>query len=192
MRPGRRRSFRSSAPRSSETDMAINTIHHDPKGPALLTGLTAAGNSQATALQLQPPPRSSAYTAEVATVAAGTGVLLPASVPAVLTITNAGANSLSVYPPSGAKIGSGSLNAASSLASGASAVYWAASPTQWYTLAGGTAGAGTVTQVSVVTANGVSGSVANATTTPAITLSLGSITPSSIVASGSISGANLS
>lgn len=37
-------------------------------------------------------------------------------------------------------------------------------------------GAGTVTSVSVTTANGVSGSVATATTTPAITLSLDSTT----------------
>jgi len=44
----------------------------------------------------------------------------------------------------------------------------------------GGVGGGTVTQVSVVTANGVSGSVANDTTTPAITLSLGAITPSSV------------
>jgi hypothetical protein len=43
-------------------------------------------------------------------------------------------------------------------------------------------GAGTVTTVSVATANGVSGSVATATTTPAITLTLGDITPSSVVA----------
>lgn len=56
------------------------------------------------------------------------------------------------------------------------------------TLGAGT-GDGTVTDVSVVTANGVSGSVANSTTTPAITLTLGAITPSTIngntVASGS-------
>lgn len=44
-------------------------------------------------------------------------------------------------------------------------------------------GAGTVTDVSVVTANGVSGSVADSTTTPAITLTLGAITPSTVVAS---------
>src|SRR6185369_4048278 len=43
---------------------------------------------------------------------------------------------------------------------------------------------GTVTSVSVVTANGVSGSVANPTTTPAITLTLGAITPSSVQISG--------
>lgn len=43
-----------------------------------------------------------------------------------------------------------------------------------------TNGVGTVTDVSVVTANGVSGSVATSTTTPAITLTLGAITPSSV------------
>jgi hypothetical protein len=41
-------------------------------------------------------------------------------------------------------------------------------------------GTGTVTDVSVVTANGISGSVATSTTTPAITLTLGAINPSSI------------
>lgn len=41
-------------------------------------------------------------------------------------------------------------------------------------------GSGTVTKVSVVTANGVSGSVATDTTTPALTLSLAAITPSSV------------
>lgn len=45
---------------------------------------------------------------------------------------------------------------------------------------GGGGGSGTVTSVSVVTANGVSGSVANATTTPAITLTLGAIAPASV------------
>jgi len=62
----------------------------------------------------------------------------------------------------------------------------------------GPAGSGTVTDVSVVTANGVSGSVATSTTTPAITLALGAITPTSVTASGAISagatvtGSNLS
>ena len=41
-------------------------------------------------------------------------------------------------------------------------------------------GLGTVTSVSIVTANGISGSVATATTTPAITLTLGAITPTSV------------
>lgn len=51
---------------------------------------------------------------------------------------------------------------------------------------GGGGGSGTVTSVSVTTANGVSGTVATATTTPAITITLGAITPSSVVSSGSI------
>lgn len=41
-------------------------------------------------------------------------------------------------------------------------------------------GSGTVTTVAVTTANGVSGSVANPTTTPAISLTLGAITPTTI------------
>lgn len=56
----------------------------------------------------------------------------------------------------------------------------------------GGGGGGTVTSVSVTTANGVSGSVATSTTTPAITLTLGAITPTTVVASGNVTGANLS
>lgn len=52
-------------------------------------------------------------------------------------------------------------------------------------------GTGTVTSVSVVTANGVSGSVATQTTTPAITLTLGNITPASVAAVGTVTGSNL-
>ena len=52
-------------------------------------------------------------------------------------------------------------------------------------------GTGTVTSVSVVTANGVSGSVATATSTPLITLSLGAITPTSVAASGTVTGSNI-
>lgn len=47
-------------------------------------------------------------------------------------------------------------------------------------------GSGTVTSASVVTANGVSATVANATTTPAFTFTLGAITPTTIVASGAV------
>lgn len=60
------------------------------------------------------------------------------------------------------------------------------------TAIGAGTGNGTVTSASVVTANGVSGSVATATTTPAITLTLGAITPSSVAASGTVTGSNLS
>ena len=54
------------------------------------------------------------------------------------------------------------------------------------------AGVGSVTSVSVTTANGVSGSVANSTTTPAISLTLGAITPSSVAATGTVTGTNIS
>lgn len=47
--------------------------------------------------------------------------------------------------------------------------------------AGNPVTAGTVTSVSITTANGISGVVATATTTPAITLTLGAITPTSAV-----------
>lgn len=46
--------------------------------------------------------------------------------------------------------------------------------------AGGGSGTGTVTSVSVSPANGISGVVANPTSTPAITLTLGAITPTSV------------
>jgi len=51
---------------------------------------------------------------------------------------------------------------------------------------------GSVTSVSVTSANGVSGVVANSSTTPAITLTLGAITPSSVAAVGTMTGSNLS
>lgn len=55
-----------------------------------------------------------------------------------------------------------------------------------------TVSSGGVTSVSVASANGVSGTVTNPTTTPAISLSLGAITPSSIAAAGTVTGSNLS
>ena len=55
-----------------------------------------------------------------------------------------------------------------------------------------TSNGGTVTSVSVTTANGISGTVTNPTTTPAISLALGAITPSSVAASGAVTGSNLS
>ena len=78
------------------------------------TAATAAGNSQGTALLM--PSDFVVFT----TVAASTGTILPSS-PAVgasdwLTIVNHGANTLSVYPPTGGKIANGTTNAAFSVA----------------------------------------------------------------------------
>lgn len=50
---------------------------------------------------------------------------------------------------------------------------------------------GTVTTISVATANGVSGSVANPTTTPVLTIALGAIVPTSVNASGNVTGATV-
>jgi hypothetical protein len=79
--------------------------------------------------------------------------------------------------------GTGATSAAAALTS--LGAYPAANPS------GFTSNAGTVTTTSVVTANGVSGTVANPTTTPAITIVLGAITPTSVAASGTVTGSNL-
>lgn len=90
-------------------------------------------------------------------------------------ITDAGTDGITVTGGTGAIIGSGvslSQHVADSTHNGY------LSSTDWTTF--NSKGSGTVTSVSVVTANGVSGTVATATTTPAITLALGAITPSSV------------
>lgn len=63
-------------------------------------------------------------------------------------------------------------------------------PTWWGSTGGGGGGggSGTVTTVSVTTANGVSGTVTNPTTTPAITLTLGDITPTSVATINGVVG----
>ena len=79
--------------------------------------------------------------------------------------------------------GTGAISAAAALTS--LGAYPAANPN------GFTSNAGTVTTASVVTANGVSGTVANASTAPAITIVLGAITPTSVAATGTVTGSNL-
>jgi hypothetical protein len=80
--------------------------------------------------------------------------------------------------------GTGATTAAAALTS--LGAYPASNPS------GYTNNTGTVTSVSVTTANGVSGTVTNPTTTPAISLALGAITPTSVAASGAVTGSNLS
>lgn len=72
------------------------------------------------------------------------------------------------------------------LVSGGTATKYLSEDGTYTTPAGGGGGSGTVTSVSVTTANGVSGSVDTATTTPAITLTLGAITPTSVSATGAL------
>lgn len=54
------------------------------------------------------------------------------------------------------------------------------------------AGSGTVTSVAVTDSAGVSATVANSTTTPNLTFTLGAITPTSVAASSTVTGSNLS
>jgi len=80
--------------------------------------------------------------------------------------------------------GTGATTAAAALTS--LGAYPASNPNNY------TSNGGTVTSVSVTTANGVSGTVTNPTTTPAISLVLGAIMPTSVAASGNVTGTNLS
>jgi hypothetical protein len=51
---------------------------------------------------------------------------------------------------------------------------------------------GTVTNVTVTAANGITASVGTSTTTPAISLGLGAITPTSVASTGTVTGTNVS
>jgi hypothetical protein len=143
-----------------------------PDGAArgMLTGQTAAGTGQTTALVL---PGRGDWMVEVTTVGSGAGALLPPIVlPMRVEIANAGSNTLSIYPQSGGQIDANGTNGAATIAAGKAAIYEAVSLTQWYTVGATSAGAtGTVTSASVATANGFAGTVATPTTTPAITIS---------------------
>jgi trimeric autotransporter adhesin len=97
---------------------------------SITTGITAAGSVQGTATALTKEINV------VGTVSSGAnGVVLPTAVAGiVLIINNTSANTLNVYPASGAAINSGSANAAYSHSSAASIQYYATSSTQWYTV----------------------------------------------------------
>ena len=97
---------------------------------SITTGITAAGSTQGTATALTKEINV------VSTVSSGAnGVVLPAAVAGmVLIINNTSANTLNVYPATGAAINSGSANAAYSHSSAASIQYYATSGTQWYTV----------------------------------------------------------
>lgn len=83
---------------------------------------TATGNSQATAFAL------TASSTEFTTVAASTGAILPGTASRVvggdiLAVFNQGAQTLTVYPPVGGRIGLAATNAGVSVASGKSALF---------------------------------------------------------------------
>lgn len=93
-----------------------------------IVGLTAAGTNAATALQL-----STSYSV-VGTTAASTGVkLLKTEMGACMAVANDGANTLTVYPPTGSTIdGSASV----SIATTKRRVFWGTSDTTWVSLLG--------------------------------------------------------
>jgi hypothetical protein len=72
---------------------------------AVQTGVSAAGNSQATATQL------TSDAAIVSTVSASQGVILP-NRPGEFAVTNTSATNLNVFPPVGSTFAGSSLNAA--------------------------------------------------------------------------------
>jgi hypothetical protein len=115
-----------------------NTLGHRLR-PALQTGLTATGSSQATAF-----PLTNNTLHEFTTVAASTGAILPVGVtPSEVTIYNSGASTLTLYPPMGGSIDAGSANASVSLAAGSGVTLWASTPSNWYYLVTpGTGGGG--------------------------------------------------
>lgn len=144
----------------------LNTVSH--RGRAVLNSLTATGTNQATAFQLVNDADH-----QFTTVASSTGAILPAARgSSSISVWNGGANTISVYPPLGGKVNDGSTNAAYSLSAATGITLFATDSSLWYTSgisSGG--GTGTVTSTSVATANGFAGTVATATTTPAITIS---------------------
>ncbi len=121
--------------------MALNTLNGRTR-PAIITGLAATGNSQATAFRLANNAKH-----EVAAVAAGSGVVLPPpDIPSDVAIFNCGANALAIYPHVGGTINGGSINVPISLAVGSGISLWASSG-NWNVLSAATAGGVAVTSV---------------------------------------------
>ena len=130
-----------------------------------------------------------------------TGNTLSASAPGTGTVTsvNADGSTTGMSFSGGPVTTSGTLTLGGTLAlsnggTGATSAVAALTALGAYPAAnpsGYTSNAGTVTTASVTTANGVSGTVANPTTTPAITIVLGAIVPTSVAASGTVTGTNL-
>lgn len=144
--------------------MGLNTINRP--GTRLITALTATGTTQTDAFPLIGGTAFHEFT----TVASGTGCRMPVSpLPITVVISNAGAETLNVYPPSGGTIDGGSTDAAVTIAATKSGSFWAAGPLTWYSTTTGTVtggGTGTVTQL--VAGYGLDGGTITTTGTLAI------------------------
>jgi hypothetical protein len=118
--------------------MSNNTLGHRIK-PAVQTGLTAMGSTQTTALAL-----TNNTLHEFTSVPSSAGAILPVGVtPSTISVFNDGANSLSIYPPTGGSIDGAAANASVALAAGSGATFWASTPSNWYHLVSVSAGGGT-------------------------------------------------
>jgi len=96
---------------------------------SVATGISAAGSTQGTATAISKEINI------VSTVASGAGVVLPTAVAGMaITITNTSANSLLVYPATGAQINSLGTNIGFTQVSGATLQFVAPTSTQWYTI----------------------------------------------------------
>lgn len=93
----------------------------------LTSGITATGTNQGTAAPLTSDINI------VGTVASGTGVILTSSPPFHQRVANRGANSLLVYPNSGAQIENYGTNAGALLTVGSSVDFMPDGSTQWWT-----------------------------------------------------------
>jgi hypothetical protein len=90
--------------------------------------VTAAGTVAADATSV------SAVVTRVSTTASGTGIRLPApEAGAMMFVRNDGANTLTVYPPSGGTINGSASN---TIAAGKADLYFGTSGTAWVTLDG--------------------------------------------------------
>lgn len=97
-----------------------------------VTGLTAAGSTQGTALALD----TTTYQ-RVNTVAASTGVRLPAAVAGTrIVVFNMGANALAVYPATGETINALAANAALSIVAGKGAEFICCGTGAWCSITG--------------------------------------------------------
>lgn len=116
---------------------SIPTAFVAPGSVQITTGLylstnaavTAAGTNQGTATAL-----TASYNV-ITTATAGTGVVLPAPTSAgwEVFIVNKGANTVNIYPATGATIDSAGVNNPVTVPTGASITLVASSTTQWYT-----------------------------------------------------------
>jgi hypothetical protein len=152
---------------TATSTLTVGTFYQD----GTVNAITAAGANQAAATGL-----TRSYNI-VTTTAAGTGVRFPTGVIGMkIIVVNRGANTLNVYPATGAQIDALGTNIATTILTNGFATYEAATTTQWYTITNSASG-GAVSSVS-----GTTNQVTVAPSTGAVVVS----TPATFIAPGSI------